>query len=252
MTAPTPFRAVVPIGVEKRKCPTHGEYESEGANVIGRPTWTTCPKCDKEAEDKQTREVAHKKLLARMDKAGIVKRFAEKSFANFNCENQGQRTALMIAKAYATEFALQVADGRCLVMVGNAGNGKTHLAVAILKEIMAQGFTGKYTTVYEAIEAIRETWRPGAAESEGAVVKRMAEVDLLILDEVGVQYGKESEQIELFKILNRRYNAVLPTVVISNVTGDDLKRYLGERVYDRLRENDGKVIPFDWESERGK
>ena len=104
----------------------------------------------------------------------------------------------------------------------------------------------------ESSAAIRATWRNDARESEAEVLHRYTACDLLVIDEVGVQYGKESEQVELFKVFNKRYNDVRPTIVLSNVTTEELKGYLGERIFDRLRENEAKVIQFDWESERGK
>jgi DNA replication protein DnaC len=43
-----------------------------------------------------------------------------------------------------------------------------------------------------------------------------------------------------------------PTIVISNLAKDGLQDYLGERAFDRLRENGGKLVVFDWESYRSK
>lgn len=248
----SPFKAVEDLGTEMRNCAAHGTYESKGAKVIGNVVWSSCPKCDAESAERERRDEFNRRMASKLEKAGVPKRFVDKDFSNYRVDEPGQTRALMTCKAYAKDFGTQKIDGRCLVLVGTAGTGKTHLAMAIVKEVSRQGFSAKYTTVHECIESIRATWRSDSTESEGAVVKRLAEVDLLVLDEVGVQYGKESEQIEMFKILNKRYNAVLPTVVISNVTVEEVKGYLGERVYDRLRENEGKVVEFKWDSERGK
>ena len=57
---------------------------------------------------------------------------------------------------------------------------------------------------------------------------------LLIIDEVGVQYGSDSERTELYEIFNSRYNDMLPTIVVSNNTVEELQRILGQRIYDRL------------------
>lgn len=74
--------------------------------------------------------------------------------------------------------------------------------------------------------------------------------DLLIIDEVGVQFGSESEKIILFEIINERYEQMKPTILISNLSEDELSRYVGERIIDRMREGKGAVINFDWESYR--
>lgn len=75
---------------------------------------------------------------------------------------------------------------------------------------------------------------------------------MLILDEVGVQFGSEAEKLILFDVLNERYERCKATILLSNLTATEVKDYLGERVMDRMREDGGKVVVFDWESYRGR
>ena len=53
-------------------------------------------------------------------------------------------------------------------------------------------------------------------------------------------------------MLNERYELRKPTIFLSNLASDELADFLGERVMDRLREDGGRVVPFAWESYRGK
>ena len=76
--------------------------------------------------------------------------------------------------------------------------------------------------------------------------------DLLILDEVGVQFGTVTESLIMFEILNGRYEKVRPTIVMSNLTEDEITEYLGSRVVDRLKEGGGVLVAFDWDSYRGR
>ena len=78
----------------------------------------------------------------------------------------------------------------------------------------------------------------------------MSEPDLLILDEVGVQFGSDFERNTLFDVLNERYELRKPTIFLSNLGREDLAEFLGERVMDRLREDGATVVPFDWPSYR--
>jgi DNA replication protein DnaC len=55
----------------------------------------------------------------------------------------------------------------------------------------------------------------------------------------------------MFDVINRRYRDLHPTILLSNLDRDGLRAYLGERSFDRLREG-GIVVPFDWESYRGR
>ena len=80
---------------------------------------------------------------------------------------------------------------------------------------------------------------------------RGSETDLLILDEVGVQFGSDTEKLILFDVLNERYEKRRPTLVLSNLSLPDVEQYLGERIFDRLREDGGEAVVFDWESHRG-
>ena len=75
--------------------------------------------------------------------------------------------------------------------------------------------------------------------------------DLLVIDEVGVQFGTDTEKMILFEILNERYENLKPTILISNLSIESLKKFTGDRVIDRMKENKGKVLIFNWNSARG-
>ena len=109
-----------------------------------------------------------------------------------------------------------------------------------------QGITGKYSTAYRSVQEVRDSYRSREV-SELQAMDAFIQPDLLVLDEIGVQYGTDSERLVLFNILNGRYEALKPTIVISNLNVDGVKKYLDDRVYDRLRENGGGVLAFDWE-----
>lgn len=109
-----------------------------------------------------------------------------------------------------------------------------------------------FTTVLRAIRSIKDTWTRGSSVSESQAIAALVFPDLLILDEIGVQFGSEVEKTILFDIMNERYEKRRPTILMSNLTPKEVEQYLGERVYDRLREDGGQAIVFDWESERGK
>ena len=83
------------------------------------------------------------------------------------------------------------------------------------------------------------------------MIHRLIHLDLLILDEVGMQFGSDAERLLLFDVLNGRYEELKPTVLIGNLAVDALPDYLDIRLLDRLRENGGVVVPFTWSSERG-
>jgi DNA replication protein DnaC len=183
--------------------------------------------------------------------ACIPDRFFLKTLAHYKATTDGERVALSVAKNYVEEFADHLAAARCLVFCGSPGTGKTHLACAIAKSLAQSGRSTRYFTVQELIRSIRDTWQPGSRESETTVLRSLRGLNLLVLDEVGVQSGTDAEIRQLTEVMDMRYRAMKPTLVVSNCTRSELKKYLGERIADRLRENGGKVVIFDWPSRRG-
>lgn len=142
--------------------------------------------------------------------------------------------------------------GRCLILCGRPGTGKTHLGCAIATSVARSNRRALYTTVVELVRRVRSTWSDGARESEAEVLKEIENLHLLVLDEVGAHLGGNAELVQLGEIVDLRYRANRPTLVISNYPFNELGKYLGDRAVDRLRENGGKVVPFDWASHRGK
>ena len=108
---------------------------------------------------------------------------------------------------------------------------------------------GLYITCMSLIRQVRATWRRDSEKSEGDVLQMLGDVSLLVLDEVGVQYGTDGEQTILFDILDRRYRDMQPTIILTNQDVKGLQEYIGERTFDRLREV-SRLVTFDWESYR--
>lgn len=228
-------------------CSRHGEYMSQHRVLFGHDYgWTACPTCTAEEREAalQREELERQEALTarRIERANIPPRFQGKTLENFQTGSDEQRVALDLARSYVIEFRTNLEAGRCLVFCGTPGTGKTHLACGMAYALAKDGWRTKYTTVSELIRGIRETWRPEATATEGELLTRLRELDLLVLDEVGAQFGTEAEKVQLFDVISSRYNAMKPTIVISNLDLDGLKTYLGERAVDRLRENGGRML----------
>lgn len=245
---------------ETRVCEDHGEYTS--TNFIGT-VWSNCPQCneihraEREAKEKaeaeaKERERQERNWRIRIGSAAIPQRFQDRTLDTYIATNPGQEKALAFSKDYAAQFDEIRKVGRCAIFVGKPGTGKTHLAVGIALHIMKQNRSVLFTTVQRAIRSVKDTWARGSEVSESQAIQTLAYSDLLILDEVGVQFGSDFEKQILFDVLNERYEKRKPCILLSNIAPSELSGYLGERVADRLREDGGKLIAFDWESHRRK
>ena len=228
-------------------------------NYIG-DHWTECPKCmieirDAEAKkqierDKQAAlEREQRRWAAKIGSAAIPERFKDRTLDSYVAKTSGQKKALAFAKEYAENFDQVMKTGRSVVFVGRPGTGKTHLAVGIALSIMQQQKSPVFVTVQRLIRRVKDSWRT-KEETETEVINAFALPDLLILDEVGVQFGSEFEKQVLFDVLNERYEKLKPSILLSNIPSEQLSDYLGERVTDRLRENGGALIGFNWDSYR--
>ncbi|WP_180988581.1 ATP-binding protein, partial [Pseudomonas protegens] len=158
--------------------------------------------------------------------------------------------ALAECRDYAERFPEHYRAGRSLLLTGNVGCGKTHLATAIVRTVVEDGAQPLLVTAGDIVSIARASMVPGSGYMDRDVIVHLGGLDLLVIDEVGCQKGSEYELGLLHGIIDRRYQAVLPTVLISNLSIDGLKTYIGDRALDRLRQSGGKAVGFTWSSMR--
>lgn len=242
---------------EKQMCPTHGEYVEQKLMVAGRVMYRRCPTCNseyhkaKEAAEAKAAAARKIELTKRLHESSLIpKRFKTCTFDNFNVTNEGQAKALAVAKTYAASWEEMHDRGAGLIFSGKAGTGKTHLACAIANAVIDLATPAKFTTVTNMMRVIKETYGKDSTESESDVLQRLSDVPLLVLDEAGMDYGTDFNKTLLFEVLNSRYENVNPTIILTNLDATALKEYLGERVVDRMRDGGGKMVTFNWESNR--
>jgi DNA replication protein DnaC len=254
---------------EPRNCDRHGAYTSTvttsvfEASILDNEkrlehTWeSSCPACEEERTKKVREEEEAREERKRLERigsnrraSGIPGRFAHCGFDNYQAETPPQKEAFLACRTFAENFDVVCKSGNWLTLSGNPGCGKTHLACAIANHLLNSERKIIYTQAIELVRAIRDTWRRDSRESETDVVNRFRAVDLLILDEVGVSFGSDAEKTQLFDVLDGRYRSLKPTLIITNLNGNELKAAIGPRMYDRLTEAGSGLVLFDWNSYR--
>lgn len=180
--------------------------------------------------------------IERYRKSGVPERYFKESLDTYKINNEMQATA---AKA-ATNFlhAVKCGEFKSLVMIGNAGTGKTHLACAIIREA-----GGKYRTAPDIVEEMRRAKSFTANDTEADIIKYYGHVPLLVIDEIGRGIAATDEKYMLYQILNARYNTRKPTILISNHKKADFLQYIGVAVADRLVES-AEILELNGESYR--
>ena len=179
--------------------------------------------------------------------AGVPRRFIGKTFDNYVATTERQKEVL----AFARGFWRREKPGMSAVFTGRPGTGKTHLAMGIVAEGAALGYSTRLTTMREIARGVRMCRHPGGSNDELLYMRGLISRDLLVIDDVCPNSSTRLEHSLLVEILEMRYDDMSPTILISNKNLDGIKKYLGERIIDRLREDGGRLFVFDWESARG-
>ena len=142
------------------------------------------------------------------------------SFDTFLANNTTQRQHLTLGKKYVREFPISPADGLPgLMLIGPAGTGKTHLAVAILNGLLARGFDGVFMGWLNFLEHVKSTYdrtRPGdSLDYEAKHIARDASI--LVLDDLGAsKYSEHDEQL-VTTLLTERCNQRRATIITTNL-----------------------------------
>lgn len=220
-------------------CETHGEYQShkelDGKSVCINPM---CPLC-----------AAELRVKSIMGKSGVQKRFLSCSLDNYEVTRQDQHDVIKFLRVYSSRFSEAKENGKSFVLSGSVGTGKTHLACAVANEIARKGYIPYFATVSDIVKKVKSTWVKGSDKTEDQVIKEFAQIDLLIIDEVGATAENEHDDRIIFDIINDRYAEQLPTICLTNLDRDRFTERMGERIADRIGHG-GNFITMNWDSYR--
>ncbi len=124
------------------------------------------------------------------NRSGIRPLHQNCSFENYRVECEGQMNALSKARQYVEEFDGNIAS---FIFSGKPGTGKNHLAAAICNELLLRGKSVLIITVADIMSAMKDTFR-NSGTSEEQLLNDLSNVDLLVIDEIGVQTESKYEK----------------------------------------------------------
>jgi DNA replication protein DnaC len=220
------------IETKTAHCPTHGPYQARQCmpSLWGQPPiWSGCPQCLEALRERQREreaEQAAREQLRSVAHAGIPLRFQTA---------EAPSTGKLADALGAFLDREKDVRGAGLVIMGPPGVGKTHAVCGLALELLRDGRRPVYGTPERIAREMRGTFRRGSELTEQDVLAKYAEAQLLILDEIGTS-SPEHERTVVHQLIGARYEQLLPSIFVSNLTRPEIEDYLGGRAADRLAE----------------
>ena len=162
----------------------------------------------------------------RYEMSGVPKKFYAHSLDTYVAHNAFQESLKAQVSAYIAD-----AGNKMLLFYGNNGNGKTHLACAIVRAL-----GGCYTTSFKLCIEYEAGSDFKAKRSRPEVLDFYVAQKMLVIDEIGRFSDEKTEKVIIPAIINMRYEDNLPTVIVSNLSKKEIVEYFGKATYDRMTE----------------
>jgi DNA replication protein DnaC len=187
-----------------------------GTLAQGKPKLVWAVPCDCTGSERAERTLA---------RARIPRRYEHCDFDNFENDlyedqheatvwNRSLEQAKLVVESFARDFPVGTETG--LLLMGPCGAGKTHLAVAALRQVVQRGHTGMFYDYRELLKEIQASYNPENPSTELGVLEPVVSADLLLLDDLGANKPSAWALETVGHILNARYNAQRITLLTTN------------------------------------
>lgn len=201
------------------------QFFSDGDNM--------CDQCKKMAARKSS---PAKYLLS----IGVGKRHSVCSFENYK-GNDADRLKEIITEDFGENVLIQSA---------NVGNGKTHIAVAsMLRFGILNCSINRFVNFSNLMLEIKSTFNRETLEGESEIIKKYCAYEMLVIDDIGAEKASDYNMSILYIILNNRYEASKPTIITTNMSGEEIVSQYGKRILSRLRS--GYLVTLNTKDKRG-
>jgi DNA replication protein DnaC len=187
--------------------------------VAGEPRMAWAIPCDCTVGDRTQRVLV---------KARVPERYHDCDFGNYETDNEIENLpraqldaynrslaqAKLIVERFSAEFPVGNEHG--LLLMGPCGVGKTHLAVAALKELVLRGHSGLFYDYRELLKEIQDSYNPENQATEMGVLEPVLKAEILVLDDIGSSKPSLWALETVGHVLNTRYNEKRVSLLTTN------------------------------------
>lgn len=201
--------------------------------TVKRTNYTVCPRCHAEKQQKIAEDLALKSYLLEQKKKREYflgefslydSELAEASFDNFEAKTHAQKEDLEFAVQQTADYK----GGKVgnVVLIGDVGVGKSHLAYSMIKELTKDSDkTAAFVNVVDLLAKLKADFK-----SESDYVYRLNSIDYLVLDDLGTEKASEWSAGVIYSVLNARDK----TIITTNLEPKFLAQKYGKRLYSRI------------------
>jgi DNA replication protein DnaC len=160
------------------------------------------------------------------DNAGIPPLYQNASLDNFVLPTDNQMAArnlqnvMLIVRGYAKEFPNVDKPG--LLLIGEPGTGKTHLAVAALRTLIGRGFSGLFYDYQHLLQSIRASYDPTSGSTDREAYSTALDAELLLLDDLGAHRITDWVEDTVTSLITYRCNNRKPVIATTNLSDPDI------------------------------
>ncbi|GAA6817881.1 ATP-binding protein [Helicobacter pylori] len=221
-------------GLHCDKCGrTYDYYEFDNGQVVK----DGCD-CEMIAAGKQAEKQRKQKAINNIFSQSTVNQsLKDATVNNYQPQNEQQTKAKQTAIEYVKTFSID--KPKTLIMQGSYGTGKSHLAYAIAKAIKTQGYSVAFMHIPMLMDRIKATYNKNATETTDELVNLLSRIDLLVLDDMGVE-NTEHTLNKLFSIVDNRVGK--NNIFTTNFSDKELNQNMNwQRINSRMKHNSRTV-----------
>ena len=156
-----------------------------------------------------------------IERAHIPKRYEHCDFESYSTDvgatpqqTDSLKKAKLLSQGFVRDYPGAAEKG--LLLMGPSGVGKTHLAVAALKDLIRRGHAGLFCDYRELLKEIQASYNPASESTEMGILEPIRTVEILVLDDLGASKPSDWVRDIVGIVLNARYNERRTTIITTN------------------------------------